>query len=198
MSGRAKARVREARPDDLHAITAIYGHHVRHGLASFEETPPTHAEMERRYRAVVARDLPFLVAGLQDGQVQGYASAGPYRGRPGYRYSLENSVYVAPGAEGHGLGGALLEELLRRCADQGYRQMIAVIGDSQNWASIRLHESFGFRQTGTLLSVGFKFGRWVDSVILQRALGAGDAEPPDQPTVSAETKKGRARGTAQV
>ena len=183
MSDRAPAAgpsilVREARPGDLDAITAIYAHHVRHGLASFEETPPERAEMERRYRAIVARNLPYLVAEPESGEVLGYASAGPYRTRPGYRYSLENTVYVAPGADGQGLGGALLEELIRRCTDLGYRQMVAVIGDTDNRPSIRLHESLGFRRVGTLSAIGFKFGRWVDSVIMQRALGEGASSQP--------------------
>ena len=127
-----------------------------------------------------SRALPYLVAERDDGGVQGYAYAGPYRARPGYRYSVENSVYVAPGALGKGLGKALLEELIRRCTDLGYRQMVAIIGDSENWSSIRLHESYGFRNVGTLSAVGFKFGRWVDSVILQLPLGDGESNLPEQ------------------
>ncbi len=177
---RSPIRVRGATPDDLVAIAAIYAHHVRHGLASFEETPPEPMEMERRFQAIVTRGLPYLVAEQDDGEVQGYAYAGPYRARPAYRYSVENSVYVAPGALGKGLGKALLEELIRRCTDLGYRQMVAIIGDSKNWSSIRLHETFGFRHAGALSAVGFKFGRWVDSVILQRALGDGESNLPEQ------------------
>jgi len=179
-ASRSPIAVREATSGDLGRIAAIYGHHVRHGLASFEEIPPEPAEMERRFQAIVARGLPYLVAGQKDGGIQGYAYAGPYRDRPGYRYSVENSVYVAPGAIGKGLGKALLEELIRHCTDSGYRQMVAIIGDSKNWPSIRLHESFGFRHVGTLSAVGFKFGRWVDSVILQRPLGDGNSALMEQ------------------
>ncbi len=181
MKPRTPASVREARPADLEAITAIYAHHVLYGLASFEEVPPEVAEMESRYRALVDRGMPYLVA--EDGSqgVQGYAYAGPYRTRPGYRYSVENSVYVATAAAGRGLGGALLDELIRRCTALGYRQMVAVIGDSDNRPSIHLHESHGFQHTGTLTAIGFKFGRWVDSVIMQRALGPGDSTLPERP-----------------
>ncbi len=181
MSGRASASVRDARPGDMDAITTIYGHHVRHGLASFEETAPDRAEMENRYLAVVGRGLPYLVAEVEPAGVQGYAYAGPYRTRPGYRYALENSVYVASGAGGRGLGAALLEELIRRCTALGYRQMVAIIGDSDNHPSIRLHEAFGFRRIGTLDAIGFKFGRWVDSVIMQRPMGPGDTTLPERP-----------------
>lgn len=184
MTRPAGARVRRAEIADLDAITEIYAHHVRRGLASFEEVPPDRAEMEGRYRAIVGRGLPYLAAelgseGVREG-VRGYAYAGPYRSRPGYRYSVENSVYVAPEAQGKGLGRALLGELVRRCAALGYRQMIAVIGDSENRHSIRLHESCGFRRTGTLVAVGFKFGRWVDCVIMQRPLGEGAASLPER------------------
>jgi L-amino acid N-acyltransferase YncA len=179
-ASRGAIQVRDATSGDLEEIVAIYAHHVRHGLASFEETPPGLEEMERRFQALAIRDLPYLVAEQDGGGIQGYAYAGPYRARPGYRYSIENSVYVAPGAAGKGLGKALLEELIRRCTDLGYRQMIAIIGDSKNWPSIRLHESFGFRHVGTLSAVGFKFGRWIDSVILQRPLGDGESNLPEQ------------------
>ncbi len=178
-AARGPIRVRGAKAGDLRAITAIYAHHVRHGLASFEETPPELEEMERRFQAILARGLPFLVAEQDGGGVQGYAYAGPYRTRPAYRFSVENSLYIAPEAIGKGLGKALLEDLIRRCTDLGCRQMIAIIGDSENWPSIRLHESFGFRHAGTLSAVGFKFGRWVDSVILQRALGDGETSLPE-------------------
>ncbi len=180
VSSHSPILVRDAASRDLGEIAAIYAHHVSHGLASFEEVPPEPGEMERRFQAIVTRGLPYLVAEQDDGGVGGYAYAGPYRARPGYRYSVENSVYVAPGALGKGLGKALLEELIRRCTDLGYRQMIAIIGDSKNWSSIRLHESFGFRHVGTLSAVGFKLGRWVDSVILQRPLGDGESNIPEQ------------------
>ncbi len=190
-------RVRDARRGDLAGIREIYAHHVLHGLASFEETPPDLAEVTRRFEATLTRGLPYLAAEAQvagpgvagpemagswaEPALRGYAYAGPYRSRPAYRYSVENSLYVAPGLEGRGIGRALLEELIRRCTALGFRQMIAVIGDSGHLPSIKFHESLGFREAGHLRSVGFKFGRWVDSVILQRPLGPGDASLPDAP-----------------
>jgi phosphinothricin acetyltransferase len=167
-------QVRPARPDDIGEIHAIYAHHVLKGLASFEEEPPSQAELRRRYDEVVARALPYLVADF-GGMVAGYAYCTLYRTRSAYRYSLEDSVYVRPDAQGRGIGGTLLGELIRRCETLGYRQMIAIIGDSANAASIGLHERAGFLRAGTLRSVGFKFGRWVDSVIMQRPLGSGDS-----------------------
>ncbi len=183
-------RVRDARRGDLAGIRAIYAHHVLHGLASFEETPPDLAEVTRRFEATLAHGLPYLAAEAPVAEpgvagpgaepaLRGYAYAGPYRPRPAYRYSVENSLYVAPGLEGRGIGRALLEELIRRCTALGFRQMIAVIGDSGHLPSIKFHESLGFTQAGHLRSVGFKFGGWVDSVILQRPLGPGDASLPD-------------------
>ncbi|MEE8189696.1 MAG: N-acetyltransferase family protein [Kiloniellales bacterium] len=181
-------RVRPAEPGDLERVQAIYAHHVLHGLASFEETPPDLEEITRRYENLRARGLPYLVAelggkdapeGVPEG-VWGYAYAAPYRTRPAYRYSVENSVYLATGLEGRGIGRALLEELIRRCAELGYRQMIAIIGDSAHVPSIKLHEALGFSHVGNIVSVGFKLGRWVDSVILQLPLGEGDGTlPPD-------------------
>jgi L-amino acid N-acyltransferase YncA len=170
-------QVRPATPDDIEAIQAIYAHHVLKGLASFEEEPPSAAELRRRYEAVAAQRLPYLVAEF-GGIVAGYAYCSLYRSRSAYRYSLEDSVYVRPDAQGRGIGKTLLGELIRRAEALGYRQMIAVIGDSANVASIGLHESEGFVRAGTLRSVGFKFGRWVDSVIMQRPLGSGDSTPP--------------------
>jgi L-amino acid N-acyltransferase YncA len=158
-------------------VHSIYAHHVLHGLASFEETPPSLEEMERRYRDVIERRLPYLVAEL-DGVVAGYGYCAPYRTRSGYRYALEDSVYVRPDMQGRGVGAALLNELVRRCEELGYRQLIAVIGDSAHVASINLHAACGFLRVGTLRSVGFKFGRWVDSVTMQRPLGRGDATLP--------------------
>lgn len=181
----AGVRVRDARRGDLAGIREIYAHHVRHGLASFEETPPDLAEVTRRFEATLAHGLPYLAAEAEvagpgaEPALRGYAYAGPYRPRPAYRYSVENSLYVAPGLEGRGIGRALLEELIRRCTALGFRQMIAVIGDSGHLPSIKFHESLGFTQAGHLRSVGFKFERWVDSVILQRPLGPGDASLPD-------------------
>ncbi len=169
--------IRSATDDDIVAITAIYGHHVEHGVASFELTAPDEAEMTRRRETVMAADLPYLVAEL-DGVVAGFATAGPYRARPAYSRSVENTVYVDDAYHGRGIGGALLSALIDACTALGYRQMIAVVGDSANAASIRLHDSHGFRRAGLLQSVGFKHGRWLDSVFLQRALGDGDESPP--------------------
>ena len=168
---------RPATPVDLGAIHAIYAHHVLNGLASFEEVPPTPDEMRRRFDEVIGRGLPFLSLEL-DGVIAGYGYCAPYRARSAYRYALEDSVYVRPDMVGRGIGRALLRELIGRCAALGYRQLVAVIGDSANTASIALHSGQGFLRAGTLRSVGFKFGRWVDSVIMQRPLGRGDAAPP--------------------
>jgi phosphinothricin acetyltransferase len=172
--------IRAAEAEDVPAIQAIYAHHVLHGIASFEEEPPDHAEMSRRRADVLARGLPYLVAEDRPGSgaILGFAYAGPYRARPAYRYALEDSVYVLPGKGGRGIGSALLGALIERCAALGYRQMIAVIGDSDNASSIRLHARHGFRNVGVLASVGFKHGRWVDSVFMQRALGPGDETLP--------------------
>jgi phosphinothricin acetyltransferase len=170
-------QVRPALPDDLPAIQAIYSHHVLTGLASFEEAPPPAAELGRRYDEVIAKKLPYLVADF-GGTVAGFGYCAPYRARSAYRYALEDSVYVRPDAQGRGVGSALLAELIRRCEALGYRQLIAVIGDSGHTASIGLHASQGFLRVGTLRSVGFKFGRWVDSVLMQRPLGSGDATRP--------------------
>lgn len=170
-------QLRSALPGDIAEIHAIYAHHVRTGLASFEEEPPTEDELRRRYEELARRGLPYLVADF-GGSVAGYGYCTVYRSRSAYRYTLEDSVYVRPGAEGRGVGSSLLAELIRRCEALGYRQLVAVIGDSANAASIGLHESQGFLRVGTLRSAGFKFGRWVDSVIMQRPLGAGDGVPP--------------------
>jgi L-amino acid N-acyltransferase YncA len=170
-------QVRPATPDDLPAIQSIYGHHVLHGLASFEETPPSLDEIRRRYDDVASRGLPWLAAEF-GGVVAGYGYCAPYRSRSAYRYALEDSVYVRHGSEGRGVGAVLLRTLIEHCEGLGYRQIIAVIGDSANAASINLHASFGFVRVGTLRSAGFKFGRWVDSVLMQRPLGPGDGSPP--------------------
>ena len=162
---------------DLPAIQAIYAHHVLHGLASFEEEPPPLDEMRRRYDDCVGRGLPWLVADFA-GSVAGYGYCSPFRARPAYRYTLEDSVYVRQDALGRGVGSAILRELIVRCEALGYRQLVAVIGDSANAASINLHARLGFVRAGMLRSSGFKFGRWVDSVTMQRPLGAGDASRP--------------------
>ena len=170
--------VRDGRDDDMPAIEAIYAHHVLHGLASFEEVPPSLDELRRRRRDILDKSLPYLVAVDESGTVVGYAYAGPYRPRSAYRFTLEDSVYVRPGLVGRGIGRALLRELIERCAAAGYRQMVAVIGDTGNAASIGMHAAVGFRQAGVLRSIGFKLGRWVDGVLMQRALGPGDETLP--------------------
>ncbi|MBI1354341.1 MAG: GNAT family N-acetyltransferase [Acidobacteria bacterium] len=163
--------VRESAEADIAAIARIYGHHVLHGSATFELEPPDEAEMARRRAAILEAGLPYLVAEI-DGRVVGYAYAGAYRPRPAYRFTVEDSVYVDPACIGKGCGKALLGALIERCEQGPWRQMIAVIGDSGNAASIGLHERFGFRHAGTLLKVGYKFERWVDTVLMQRELGS--------------------------
>ena len=168
--------LRAAAESDVAAITAIYAHHVRTGTASFELEAPDAAEMMRRWRDVVSRGLPYVVA-VADAEVIGYAYAAPYRPRPAYRFTVEDSVYVRTDAHGRGVGRALLAELIDESARIGARQMVAVIGDVANEASIRLHAALGFRQVGVLSSVGNKFARWLDVVLMQRALGRGDSAP---------------------
>jgi L-amino acid N-acyltransferase YncA len=170
--------LRSARPEDIPAITRIYSHAVRHGTASFEIEPPDVTEMRRRQRVLLDGNYPYLVAELE-GVIARYAYAGPYRPRPAYRFSVEDSVYIAPEMHRRGIGSQLLEQLIAEADARGFRQMIAVIGDSSaQAASIGLHERAGFRPVGTLQSVGFKFGRWLDSVLMQRSLGTGGGTPP--------------------
>ncbi|HWP60612.1 MAG TPA: GNAT family N-acetyltransferase [Candidatus Acidoferrales bacterium] len=169
--------VREATEADMPAVHRIYSYHVLHGFGSFEEEPPSVAELKRRRREVLRRGLPYLVAEL-NGTVVGYSYGTLFRTRSAYRYTVEDSVYVDRDFGGRGIGRALLQALIARCEAGPWRQMVAVIGDSRNLASIGLHESLGFRVVGTLKSVGFKHGRWVDSVLMQRGLGAADREPP--------------------
>jgi L-amino acid N-acyltransferase YncA len=169
--------IRAASAEDLGAIARIYAHHVSHGLATFEEVPPTIGELRSRRTAILDAGLPYLCAELH-GEVVGYAYAAPYRPRPAYRYTIEDSVYVEAGLRGLGLGHALLAALIARCEAGPWRQMLAVIGDSANGASIALHRRLGFSHVGAFTSVGFKLGRWVDTVLMQRALGAGATRPP--------------------
>jgi L-amino acid N-acyltransferase YncA len=169
--------IRLAQPRDLAVITAIYDDAVRHGTASFELDPPDQAEMARRYETLRAGGYPYLVAEL-DGDVVGYAYAGPYRARPAYRWSVEDSIYVAPQAQRRGIGSALLARLLAEAEAGGFRQMLAVIGDSANTGSVELHRAAGFRLIGTFENVGFKFGRWLDTVLMQRELGRGATAAP--------------------
>ncbi len=171
--------LRDAAEADLVAVQTIYAHHVRHGLASFEEAPPSVEELIARRAAVVAMGLPYLVA-EREGVIVGYSYATAYRARAAYRFTVEESVYVAEGFGGQGIGTALLRALITRCEAGLWRQMVAVIGDSANTPSIALHRRMGFRPVGRLCSVGFKFGRWVDSVMMQRALGAGSRTVPDE------------------
>ena len=172
--------VRDSTARDAEALAAIYGHHVLHGFGTFEETPPSVEEMAARRAAVVARGLPHLVAEAQ-GKVLGFAYAGPFRPRAAYRYAVEDSVYVAPDAVGRGVGKAMLQAVLDVCERQGLRQVVAVIGDSGNAASIGLHRSLGFEHAGIGKAFGFKHGRWVDIVWMQRALNGGAATPPTMP-----------------
>jgi phosphinothricin acetyltransferase len=167
--------IRPSSAADLAALTAIYGWHVRHGTGTFEVDPPSEADMARRRDDVLDKGLPYLV--LEDGgAVAGYAYANQFRPRPAYRFCLEDSVYVAPDKAGRGFGRLLLTELLARCEAAGARQMLAVIGDSQNDGSIRVHRALGFAHTGTIRAAGWKFERWLDVVVMQRSLGPGDAK----------------------
>lgn len=172
--------IRDSQPGDIPTIAAIYGHAVRTGLASFEYDAPDDAEIARRREAVLSSGYPYIVAADQDGSVLGYAYVSAYRPRRAYRFAVENSIYVAPEAKGRGVGRTLLLELLARCTDQGFRLMVAVIGDSANAASIGLHSACGFQPAGKLPNVGWKHGRWVDSVLMTRPLGDGATTPPSE------------------
>jgi phosphinothricin acetyltransferase len=169
--------IRPAAAVDIPAIARIYAHAVEHGTASFELVPPDEAEIARRFRALADGGFPYFVA-ANDGAIVGYAYAGPYRTRPAYDWTVEDSIYLAPDAQGRGIGRALLDRLIVESETRGFRQMLAVIGDSEQAASIALHRAAGFALIGTFASVGFKFGRWLDSVLMQRALGQGDKTAP--------------------
>lgn len=173
--------VRDVMEVDIPAIQTIYTHEVLHGLATFEEVPPTTDELLSRRKIVLNLGLPYLAAELNS-RVVGYSYATAYRPRPAYRNTIEDSVYVAEGMQGRGIGRSLLAALISRCEKGPWRQMVAVIGHSGNTGSIALHEHLGFRRVGTLEAVGFKLGRWVDTVLMQRALGAGSGALPDRPT----------------
>jgi len=168
--------VRPSRPDDVAAIAAIYAWNVEHGTGTFELDPPSADEMARRRDEVLGRGLPWLVA-ESEGRVLGYAYANYFRPRMAYRFALEDSIYLDPEARGRGLGRLLLAELVARCEARGARQMLAVIGDSANAASIGVHRALGFTDAGILRSAGWKFDRWLDVVLLQRTLGPGSAAP---------------------
>lgn len=163
-------------------IQQIYAQHVLHGTASFELEPPTADQLRLRRDDVVARGMPYLVAEIDDA-VRGYAYVTPYRPRPAYRYTVEDSVYIEAGWGGRGIGKQLLSALIERCIAGGWRQMLAVVGDSRNAASLALHASMGFHPAGTLRSVGYKHGQWRDTVLMQRDLGDGDRAPPEAPVV---------------
>ena len=172
-------QIRDAADTDLPAITAIYAHHVRTGTGTFEEEPPAEADLADRLGKVRGAGWAWLVAEAPDGTVLGYAYFTQLRDRSAYRFSAEDSIYVRDDVRGQGVGKALVEALLERAEAAGFRQMFAVIGDSENAGSIGLHASLGFRQVGVLRSAGMKFGRWLDVVYMQRALGAGDRTSPD-------------------
>lgn len=173
--------IRPAAAADLPAVTAIYREAVLHGTATFELEPPDLAEMTRRFETLTGNGFPYLVAVMED-VVVGYAYAGPYRPRPAYRFTVENSVYLDPAAQGRRIGTRLMQDLIAACEARDYRQMIAVIGDSANAASVALHARIGFAMIGTHPNVGLKFGRWLDTVMMQRALGAGGATIPEDRT----------------
>jgi phosphinothricin acetyltransferase len=164
--------IRPVQPADIHGITKIYAHAVEHGTASFEIEPPSEAEMATRMKMLLDNGYPYIVAD-SGGAIAGYAYAGPYRPRIAYRYTVEDSVYVHPRVARHGIGRLLLTELIARAVERGFRQMVAVIGDSGQTASVELHRSLGFEPVGTLKNIGFKHGRWLDSVLMQRELGHG-------------------------
>jgi phosphinothricin acetyltransferase len=170
--------IRPGRDADLDAVTAIYAHHVRHGTGTFELEAPDTAEIARRRDDVLAKRLPWLVA-ESAGQVLGYAYANTFRPRLAYRFCLEDSIYIHPDALGRGIGRALLAELVARCTAHGARQMLAVIGDSANQGSIGVHRACGFEPCGRFEAAGWKFGRWLDVVLMQRALGPGASTPPE-------------------
>jgi len=169
--------IRPATSADIPAITRIYAHAVEYGTASFELTPPDEAEMARRMNELLARKFPYLAAEL-GGALAGYAYAAPYRARPAYRFTVENSVYVAHDLHRRGVGKALLEALIEACTKGGFRLMIAVIGDSRQVASIRVHEATGLKHVGVFENVGYKFDRWLDTALMQRPLGPGATTPP--------------------
>jgi len=168
--------IRPSQDRDIAEIAAIYRHHVLHGVASFEEVPPDEEELARRRRDILALRLPYLVA-EGAGRLVGYCYASRYRTRAAYRFTVEDSIYVDAAEIGRGIGRALLSTLVQRCCELGYRQMVAVIGGSDQWPSIRLHEALGFTRAGLLSAVGFKFGEWVDCVLMQRPLGSGSNTP---------------------
>ncbi len=176
----ASCLIRHGRSDDIAAITAIYAHHVLHGTGTFEIDPPTQDDMAARRADVLAKGLPYLVA-EQAGQVVGFACCNWFKPRPAYRFSAEDSIYLAPDWHGRGLGRALLAELIAQAQNAGLRKLIAVIGDSANTGSVRLNRAAGFRPVGVLTACGWKFGRWLDAVLMEKTLGVGDSLAPVEP-----------------
>lgn len=171
--------IRPSRDEDLPAITRIYGHHVLHGTGTFETTPPSVEDMTARRADVLGKQLPWLVV-EDDGQVLGFAYGNWFKPRPAYRFSVEDSIYLAPEAAGKGLGRALLAELMAELERGGIRKVMAVIGDSANAGSIGVHTALGFEHVGVVRSCGWKFERWLDIVLMEKTLGAGDSCPPQQ------------------
>jgi L-amino acid N-acyltransferase YncA len=170
--------IRPSRDDDLSAITAIYAHHVLHGTGTFETTPPTESEMAGRRADVLSKGLPWLVAD-DSGKVVGFAYCQWFKPRPAYRFSAEDSIYLHPDAAGKGLGRALLAQLADTAQQAGIRKLMAVIGDSNNAGSVGVHRALGFTPVGTLKSCGWKFGKWLDIVLMEKSLGEGDTTPPE-------------------
>lgn len=167
--------IRAATTHDIPAIQSIYAHHVLHGLGTFEAEPPDAAEMRARFDSITASGFPYLVADNEAGRVIGYAYVNHFRTRAAYRNTVEDSIYLAPDAMGRGLGKPLLQQLVTHCTALGLREMLAVIGDSANVGSIGVHRACGFTHVGTMTGVGRKFDRWVDVVLMQRALARGDS-----------------------
>ncbi len=169
--------IRTATIADAPALAAIYGHHALHGFGTFEETAPTPEDMAARLKAVTDLGLPYMIAEV-DSQIAGFAYASPFRTRTAYRYTVEDSVYIAPGRQGQGVGKALLTAVIAACEPLGVRQIVAMIGDSENAGSVGVHRACGFAHAGVLTAVGYKAGRWVDVVVMRRALNGGEATPP--------------------
>ncbi|MDA1098827.1 MAG: GNAT family N-acetyltransferase [Proteobacteria bacterium] len=176
----AKLEIRPVADADMAAIQTIYAHHVLHGLASWELAPPDLAELIARRDSVLQAGYPYVVA-ISEGRLAGYAHAGPYRYRPAYRFTVENTIYLHPDQQGKNIARPLLQRVIDDCAVRGYRQMIAVIGDSGNHASIRFHEKMGFHHAGLIEGIGWKAERWLDSVMMQLSLGPGNSKPPQAP-----------------
>lgn len=179
MTTATEIALRPARASDVATIAAIYAHHVQHGLGSFDTEAPDVAETERRFAAIQSGAYPYWVA-VKGERVLGYAYAAAFRTRPAYRFAVEDSIYLAPQATGRGLGRRLLDTLIEDCTARGFRQMLAVIGDSANASSINLHRACGFTGLTVFEGLGWKFERWVDTVVMQRTLGAGTSLPPDE------------------